>query len=147
MRTYSEYTYKDIIEIVTEAFYNITDKYPLDVVFKLNTLDSLYKNSEYVKYVKIDMYVKCSKLGPTFRPKLLIDNTNNQYDFMNDMIKSSNIYADVLEKSKISINYLRDDFTLDNFTYNNNSAIETWSVNSFLGVSIYLELNKEITPF
>ncbi len=106
-------------EIIRDAFYNITDKYPLHVTF--SDIESLYNGNKYIINIsyKNEYY-----------------STYNE-DNLNDIIKQDNFVLDLHNMILISLRYLKNDFKFSSLNIYQQSISIILYVKEFDNSKIY----------
>ncbi len=114
----------DIVEQIKECFLNITDKYPLDVIFEIDDDDDDYEGygDDYdddrighksSKKPKKEYYIRLELVDKH------VDEVND--DTLEDIEKSSKkmfLMGDLLNMTRISLNNLKPIFNAFNYQYN-----------------------------
>ncbi len=130
LKRFNENKEEDIFEIVRDAFYNITDAYPLDITINLEKWYMIASGKAEGCFVE-------DKSNETFdNAFILVEITKNikEYTLIDEAIKSFTIINDIIIKSKVSINYLKDDF--------NFNKLYTFDDDGQFVIAIVLELKE-----
>ncbi len=104
------------LDIIRDAFYNITDTYPLEVTF------NLFRNRGYLNIDKVSTNDNDYTINLSFK----VENKYKHLELLENLIKQCNI----------SVSYLKSDFTLCDL------SVVTYSDRNIRKQSISIRLSK-----